>query len=168
MRIAVLLLLASCTRTIEETPPELSDAGVVEGQERPWDLPVGTQYGRWMKCMLRSDFDASGMAPAWNAVVTSTATCASCHENASEGFIISADATKFFDAISTNKYLALDFFTTGQPFAIRVNEAHFNSVSSGQLPHADHPQFDPTPAYPATVDFIARTTARYDAHLCGD
>ena len=130
---------------------------------------------QWQQCMTLADFQATGMAPAWARLGTQNSqTCTSCHAVGSNGFIATTQTEMFFEVIRNEKYLLLPFVTpdvTHGPAAAKmiVNDRLLSDVSSGAVPHAEHPRFsNPDNAgMTALRAFYDRTMQRITSGECG-
>lgn len=130
--------------------------------------------GDWQRCMELSDFQAAGMAPAWSGLRTQNGlTCAGCHATGTGGFIAIAQPEPFFNVIRQDKYMLLQFVTAelsqGAAAAkVIINQQSLSAVSSGSVPHAEHPRF----TYPenagmtALREFYNRTQQRIASGQC--
>ena len=166
-------LLGGCTGTMTEGGTNGSpDAGGTTTPNPDGSTPQPTvlaKFNDWMKCMTLSDFRTANMTGAWNGLITENdERCDACHENGSEGFIVTPNEQKFFDVLHTNQYYALLFFTPKitDRFVVVENRPAMLGVSQGQDPHREHPVFDPYEGIEASARFVALTQAKFDAGQC--
>jgi hypothetical protein len=150
--------------------PTAEDPGAVADPTPPVDpFPVPDALIReWSGCMSLPNFEASNMAPAWSSLAGS-AQCTSCHSEGSFGFIATPDEAVFFKAITENRYHLLAYFRVDAAAAkIITNARGLEAVSDAEVPHAQHPRFDPdqTGGMTALEEFYDLTVARKAAGEC--
>jgi hypothetical protein len=160
-------LLTSCgTNTLDDVVVTAPDAKSEPVKEDPAKPTIGN-FERWMKCMKLSDFRTAGMVNAWNEIVaTGNTYCVNCHENGADGFIVTPNEQKFFDAISKDKLYALEYFTYSaleMPFTVSENQIAMTGVSTSLDPHREHPRFNPAAGLAASRQFAMLTQAGYNA-----
>lgn len=127
-----------------------------------------TLIREWSGCMSLPNFQASNMAPAWSSLAGS-AQCTSCHSEGSFGFIATPDEAVFFKAITENRYHLLAYFRVDVAAnKIITNALGLEAVADAEVPHAQHPQFDPdqTGGMTALEEFYDLTVARKSAGEC--
>jgi hypothetical protein len=95
-------------------------------------------------CLTIADFNTALMAQKWSALAASNnQKCVNCHQGGAEGFIVNANATTMFNAISTQSAYMLKYFTVDtnvMPAKVIVNTGSFTSAG---VTLAGHPRFDP-------------------------
>ncbi|HWO25661.1 MAG TPA: hypothetical protein VNO30_43280 [Kofleriaceae bacterium] len=148
------------------------DAELVErGGVKPPPPPTLEMLAQiWSGCVDYSDFLASDMPAAWNALVTANGPCLSCHAAASGGFAVSSDPMEFFRLISTRRSTLLTFFAPDAAVsALLANHDLFIAVGSQRTPYNLHPAFPYTDARTALAAFADKTVARFKAtpRACG-
>jgi hypothetical protein len=175
--LCISLLTACGTNTVDDIAFAPDAAPMPQPKEDP-AKPTTNNYERWMKCMTIEDFRTAGMVNEWNETysyqnmtgdtpedTTEGTTCEKCHENGSEGFIVTPNEQKFFDTIKTDRYYALEYFTFSPlvtPFEVTENRIAMAGVSTGQDPHREHPRFNPSAGLAASKLFAALTQAKYN------
>jgi hypothetical protein len=127
----------------------------------------------WSGCLDFTDFTATNMAPAFNALTSSAGQCASCHANGTSGIIINPDPQQFFQIMTTRRAFLLGYFSvdiSGGTAAARMipNVLRFQSVGSQVPPNNLHPAFafELSPAMKALGDLHVRTELRRQAAAC--
>ena len=154
------LVYAGCAtdgETVESDPPEMEDPTTPTTPTEP--TPGGEEslseastrvLDQFTQCMRLEDFRAANMAAAWSRMTTSgvSYTCTACHASGTGGFIATEPDQTMFDLIKANRYYVLQFVTVdlaqGAAAAkVVINRASFRGVGLGQVPHAEHPRFNP-------------------------
>ncbi len=155
-RIIWLVLAVACTsRGASPTPdPTGPDAGITV------DL-----LAQWSGCMTFADFEAANMAPTWSAMRGQNEMCVECH-SLGEGFVVSANATAYFNAMSVRRINLEQYFRVDGS-TVAINLANFHSVGTDQTPHVQHPTFTIDAGLPALQSFYDQTLARFNAGTCG-
>ncbi len=126
----------------------------------------------WSGCMKLTDFEAANMAPLWSALPSSSGPCVRCHETGQASFLVSADPTLMFGAISTNRYFMQTFFqadiTNLAAAQMIVNANTIDRVARAVAPHTAHPQFDANAngAWDALQEFYTAAMAHKTAGTC--
>ena len=138
------LLLVAMLGCVDEAAP------VQPIDEQP-AAPVDTsEFGAFIACIERADFDAANMATAWASIAAQNQTCATCHTDVE----YSGDADAFFDALAQRTYVQLKFFAF-EDGAVVVNERTIPAVGKSGA----HPRFNASAGIAATRDLYERTRA---------
>ena len=175
----LLLLTAGCRQLLgfEEPATAIADAEPArDGADVdavPVDTPTPAQLTQalleeWSGCMSLGNLSATGLAPAWANLNSSTGTCKACHGEGEFSFIATIDDGKLFATLSQNKFYLLQFFTVDLAKAeVVISLAAINIVATAQPPHQEHPTFPTSHAgITALQDFHTATAARRDAGTC--
>ncbi len=125
----------------------------------------------WSACMKQTDFDAANMAEAWSNTGSDEGNCEVCHEAGYADFIATANRTRMFGAIATDRYFMLSYFVpdvlSATPQMV-INRAALDRVALAQVPHTEHPRFDinNNGALTALEQFYTQTMANKAGALC--
>lgn len=153
-------------------PGEPADPTPPDDEPPPDDPPPPPNttkllYDEWSGCMSFDNFQQANMTGAWNDLAVRGA-CNNCHVDGSYGFTVSADPETFFQKMSEQPHVIMQYFTlAGNPLAVKPNYALVN-VTKAVPPHQEHPAFDvaTTGAINALDVFYNLTAQRKAAENC--
>jgi hypothetical protein len=143
---------------------ETKERAANPNQPPPFDSKAALK--EWSGCMSQENFNAANMAPAWSTLgADNLQKCLNCHNGGVAGFYISANATNFFNAISTQgAYLIKYFGVDAAARTVIVNTGAFESANK----IVGHPTFpvDTNAGMIALKKFYDSTMARKMANQC--
>ena len=126
----------------------------------------------WSGCMKQTDFDAANVAAAWANTGSDEGNCEVCHEAGYAAFIATENRTRMFNAISTDRFFMMSFFTPDitdlANATMKINEAAILRVADALPPHTEHPRFNPNDngGQDALLQFYTAAMAHKTAGTC--
>ena len=119
--------------------------GPTPGPESPAQM-TARLISEWSGCLKETDFTANNFGGRWSNKGSNQGNCEQCHTSGYSGFIANDDNVLMYNALSTNKFFMLAYFSVDitdmtNP-KIVPNFSNFERVGLRMIPHQDHPQFD--------------------------